>query len=156
MLGNLFSAGNTGDTASTDWQYFRVWYYSFILRVLAVRHCPTLPILRVYSQYNQYQVRPMLRWASDNFSAGNTRDTVSTDWRYFRVQYCSYCEYWQYVVVWFFPCCEKTHSISDYERLYCLNSEYVGVRYSRYCRYSQQHGRILPANSQNSGVCDGL
>ena len=33
------------------------------------------------------------------FSAGNTWDKPSTDWQYFRVRYCSFCEYWQYAIV---------------------------------------------------------
>ena len=43
---------------------------------------------------------------------------------YFRVRYCSYCEYWQYVILRYCPYCVYTRSFSYYVRLYCLNSEY--------------------------------
>ena len=39
---------------------------------------------------------------------------------------------------------DNTRNVSDDVRLYCLNSEYIGVRYCRYRRYSQKFGRILP------------
>ena len=63
-----------------------------------------------------------------------------------RVRYCSYCSYWQYVVVRHSRYCEYTRIISGYVRLCYMNSEDFGARYCRYCRYSHYFRRILPAS----------
>ena len=62
---------------------------------------------------------------------------------------------WQYVVVQYCPYCEYARSSSDSVRLYCLNSEIVGIRYCR-CRLVSVVAVLLeePANIGNIlGLC---
>ena len=88
MLSKIFSAGDTGDTASTDLTVYQGTILLTLPLVLAVCHCSILTVPRVYSHYfgfctfispeprvfrgSMLQVRPVLAvtW-EDTASIGN-------------------------------------------------------------------------------------
>ena len=94
----MFWAGNTGDTASTDWQHFRVRYCSFILRVLlAVCHCSILPQLWLYLRYFRLCtfILPELKSISgfDTAGAADTRSSLGGYFQYWQYPGVMYCRY---------------------------------------------------------------
>ena len=103
------------------------WYYTANMRAVRRLAVRTL-ILRVLAALQVHTLKtPSILWiwcvlrSSEIFSAGNTGDAASTDWRYFRVWYCPYWEYW-HAISRYCLCYEYTCRISDSVRLYCLHS----------------------------------